>query len=45
MMKAPPGAAFEVVEADLSFKFLVVTLDAPAELHEPNQLFCRGVGW
>ena len=36
VMKTAPGAPLEMVEADLAFQFLIVSLDAPAELHEPN---------
>ena len=32
VVEASPGAALEVVEADLLFEFLIVALDSPAEL-------------
>jgi hypothetical protein len=37
MVKATPGPAFEVIEADLLFEFLIVALDAPAKLREPHE--------
>lgn len=42
MMESSPGAPFEVIEADLAFEVLVVSLDPPAPLHEPHQLAKRG---
>lgn len=45
VMKTTPRATFEVVEADFPFQFLVVALDPPPQLHQPNQLFYRGGSW
>jgi len=39
VMKAAPGAAFEVVETELALEFLVVALDAPTQLREADE--CR----
>jgi len=36
VMKTAPRAPLEVIEADFAFQFLIVSLDAPAKLHEPN---------
>ena len=44
VMKAAPVASLEVVEAELLFEFLVVTLDAPANLDGGDQLFAGDVG-
>src|SRR5260370_38111341 len=37
MMEAEPAAAFEMSEADLLLEFLIVALDAPAQLSEVHQ--------
>jgi len=44
MVKASPAATFEVIEADFPLELFVVTLDAPAELSQPDELFSRRVG-
>lgn len=36
-MEAAPGAAFEVVEADLTFEILIVAFHAPAKLRHANK--------
>ncbi len=36
VVKAAPSTAFEVIDTNLAFQFLVVAFDAPAKLHEPN---------
>jgi hypothetical protein len=41
MVKASPSAALEMIEANFTFQFLVVALDAPAKLHEANELSKR----
>ena len=41
-METWPCAAFEVIESDLAFKLLIVTLDAPAELEQPDKFLDRG---
>jgi hypothetical protein len=41
VVKAAPRSPLEVVEADLALEFLVVALDAPAQLHESRQLAIR----
>ena len=45
MMKSAPATTFEVVESEFLFEFLIVALDAPAQLGHPHQLPERGVGW
>src|SRR6516162_4972115 len=37
MMEAPPSAALIVAEADFLFEFLIVALDAPAQLGEVDE--------
>src|SRR6516162_6036548 len=37
MMEAPPGAALVMAEADFLLEFLIVALDAPAQLGEVDQ--------
>src|SRR6188768_1536852 len=36
VMKTAPCAPLEVIEADLAFQFLIVPLNAPPELCQPN---------
>jgi hypothetical protein len=43
VMKAAPVASFEVVQAELLFGFLVVTLNAPANLDGGDQLLAGDV--
>jgi hypothetical protein len=43
-MKAVPRASFKVIEAELDFQLLIVTLDAPAQLGEAHQRAQRGGG-
>lgn len=38
MVEADPPAAFVVIEPELAFKFLVVTLDSPAHLGKVDEL-------
>jgi hypothetical protein len=40
-MKTSPATPLEVIEADLLFHFLVVALDPPAKLCQPNELLQR----
>jgi len=42
VVKAAPTSALEVTEAELLFEFLVVALDAPAQLGDADQLLERG---
>src|SRR6266581_9333022 len=44
VVKAAPTAALEVAEAKLLFEFLVIALDAPAQLGDAHQLLQRGGG-
>jgi len=44
VMKAAPTAALEMAEAKLLFEFLVITLDAPAQLGDAHQLLERSGG-
>ena len=44
MVKAAPAAALEMAEAKLLFEFLVIALDAPAQLGHAHQLLERGGG-
>ena len=37
VVKASPGAALEMIEADLTFHVLVVALDAPAQLGQSDE--------
>jgi hypothetical protein len=37
VVEASPGAALEVVEADLLFHLLIIALDPPAQLGEANE--------
>src|SRR5712692_6655990 len=41
VMKAAPAAPFEMIEAELVLEFLIVALDAPAELGETDELADR----
>src|SRR4249919_4385936 len=38
MMEAPPAAAFEMSEPDLLLEFLIIPLDAPAQLRCVDQI-------
>ena len=42
VMKATPAATLEMAEAKLLFEFLVIALDAPAQLGDAHQLPQRG---
>jgi len=37
MMKAGPGAAFKVVEAEFAFQFLIVAFDTPPQFAESHE--------
>ena len=39
VVKASPGAALVVIEADFTFHVLVVALDAPAQFGGPDEFF------
>jgi hypothetical protein len=43
-MESSPAAAFEVIESHFLLEFFVVTLDAPAQLGQPNELFAGRIG-
>ena len=43
VVESPPGAAFVMVESEFVLEFLVVALDAPAELREADQLADLGL--
>src|SRR3990172_2944512 len=38
MMEPPPPAALEMIEPELVLELLIVALDAPAQLGEPNEV-------
>jgi hypothetical protein len=38
-MESPPAAAFVVIEPEFVFHLLIVSLDAPAALHQTHQIF------
>jgi hypothetical protein len=38
MLEAAPAATFEMVEPELIFEFLIITLDAPAQFGEANEI-------
>jgi hypothetical protein len=42
VMKASPGSAFEVVQTDFALHFLVVALDAPAQLDQAYEVPLAG---
>jgi len=44
MVKAPPAATFEMIDPDFLLELFVVTLDAPAEFGEPDELIVGRVG-
>ena len=44
-MEAAPAAPFEVAEPDLLLEFLIVALDAPAQLGEVDEFAEADVGW
>ena len=44
VMEATPTSAFEVVNADLIFEFLIVPFDAPAHMDGGDEIFERGGG-
>src|SRR6266852_8387424 len=45
MMEAAPPAAFEVPKPDFLLEFLIVPLDAPAQLGKVDELAEADVGW
>src|SRR5512147_2323228 len=45
MMEAAPPPAFEVIESQLIFQFLVVALDSPAQHREPDEVSAGGRRW
>src|ERR1035441_6027165 len=45
MVKSPPVAAFVMTQPEFLFEFLVVALDHPAVLADPDQPFQREFHW
>ena len=45
VVKSPPVAAFIVTQPEFLFEFLVVALNHPAVLADPNQSFQREFPW
>src|SRR3990170_3962453 len=45
VVEPTPTPAFEVIQPELVLELLVVALDPPAELGEPDELRDRRVGW
>jgi len=44
MVEPSPSSAFEMIEADLAFHFLVVAFDAPSEFHQSYEFVLGRVG-
>jgi len=45
MVEAAPASPFEVAEPNLLFEFVIVALNAPAQLGGVNELPEADVGW
>jgi hypothetical protein len=44
VVKTSPASALEMIEADLLFQFLIVTLDSPSDLRQTDELFLGRIG-